>query len=192
MKRTIAALVLTLTLVLSMVTVGCGPPKRSTLEGIAGAGVRFAAVLDANFTLPDQLFAQGVINAGRRDELKKIFDQAKGHVTAFNDGMKTILSVETPTFGTILPVVADMIRDVESIKPEDTVWQKSLAAIDISLRAIANYFALQKAALNQAGYSDEAICWQMKIPYDPEQIALIVDYANAHPLDPGGTSTAGE
>ena len=35
MKRTIAALVLTLTLVLTMVTVGCGPPKRATLEGIA-------------------------------------------------------------------------------------------------------------------------------------------------------------
>lgn len=153
------AISLTLVTVFLFSQLACDPPKIShqKLVEVAGYGQMLAGMIVANETLPDALFAQGVIKEARRDQLKGYFKTAKNLTAAFNAKMQEVLALAAPDLRALLPLIADMVDVVEAINPQSAVWQKTLAGIDISLRAIANLFAIVRAQAKLKGYTDRQI-----------------------------------
>ncbi|MGB9180084.1 MAG: hypothetical protein WCB68_12625 [Pyrinomonadaceae bacterium] len=146
------ALALSLLLLSSLTfsTVACGTPKRSTLENIAGQGVKFEALLDANSSLPDTLLEQKVIDQAQHDQLASLFVKAKTGITAFNAAMKDVLASPAPTYAEIIPKVADLITTVQGMRIiNNPTYDKVLVGVEAALRVIANYFAVNSARLEQ-------------------------------------------
>ncbi|MFL6228427.1 MAG: hypothetical protein ACJ741_06575 [Pyrinomonadaceae bacterium] len=184
-KRFAAFLVL-LSLLASF-NAGCSSPKvsRDQLAKVAGYGQQLSGLIEANYTLPDSLAAQGVITAARAAEVKGILDAARSHVKVFNDGMTRALAEERPDLASLVPLVADIISDVERLNVgiKNQAYKKTLAAIEISLRAVASYFALQikTAAAQVPPLKRQAFVAVLKAkePRLYESGRLVVAYADA-------------
>lgn len=157
--RTLSTLALAFIVSVAALTSACGPPPREKLVKIAGYGQQLAAQLEVNRTLPNTLFTQGAITAERRDFLDGKIATASRLVDAFNAGMSDALAREKPDVRALVLLTAEMIAEVQAIAAGAThpEWKKALAVIEVSLRAIAGYFASRTAAARAAGYTDEKI-----------------------------------
>lgn len=153
----------------------CEPPKREKLVKVAGYGLQLSALLDANLTLPDTLLAQGVITQARRDEVVGIFGTVRTSINAFNAGMKNALAQESPDYAALVPLVADVISEVQRLNlgVKSEAYKKTLAAIEISLRAVASFFALQIRQARRAGYDDRSLARFV----DVRSVRVIEEYA---------------
>lgn len=137
----------------------CGPPKRERLVKVAGYGQQLSALLQANWTLPYDLYHAGVITEGRYNELVTQFEAARVSLEAFNNGLRRALAEESPDYAALVPLVADIIGSVQriNVNVNSDKWRRTLAAIELSLRAVANFFALQVREARAAGYTDREL-----------------------------------
>lgn len=176
----LAALFLSSALLLPQLACG-GAPSREKLVKVAGYGVQLEALIEANWTLPDTLADQGVISPERRDQVKTIFASARGHIQTFNAGMRDVLAAEKPNVATLLPAVAALVADVRQLSAgvQSEAYKKTLAAIEISLRAIANYFAVARAEAHSRGLTDRRLARAAGVTYDPRAVLLVVEYSRA-------------
>ena len=167
-----------LVLTVCMTATACGPPARERLVKVAGYGQQLRATLEANWTLPDSLADQGLITTAKRDEIKRVFESARTHVDAFNTAMREVLAEERPTPGRVVPIIADLISDVRALSSQASgdKYRKVLATIEVSLRAIANYFAVTVARAKSAGYREAQIAAACGDPTG-RLIKLIESYA---------------
>ena len=138
------ALALLLTFSLLSAQLACSPPAREKLVKIAGYGQILEAQVEANFSLPEQLFDEHVINEETRDRLNNIFASARDNIKTFNIEMAVVLAEEKPNPAQLVSVVAALVENVRSLKQfNNPKFEKALNGIEISLRGIASFFALQ-------------------------------------------------
>jgi hypothetical protein len=173
----LTALVLCVSLLLS--TTACGP-DRAGLAKVAGYGQQLSALLEANWTLPDSLLREGAIDQTAHDRLAEGFTKSRALVERFNTSMRDVLAQEHPNPAALVPTVAEMIEQVRALNflPNNKEYQRVLAGIEVGLRAIANYFAVQRAEAHARGFTDEQIARMARTRYDPRAVSVIVAYAN--------------
>lgn len=169
-RATLAACVLAASFGLS----GCGEIPRERLVKIAGYGQQLSAQLEANASVPQSLFDQGVITRERLEFVNAHVTNARRLVRAFNDGMTAALaSADKPDVRSLVSVAADLVTEVQSIgRDASPEWKKALAVIEISLRAIASYFASQAAAARST-FGRDAVAQRV----DVRKLAIIETYA---------------
>lgn len=152
----------------------CGEIPRERLVKIAGYGQQLAAQLEANASVPQSLFDQGVITRERLDFVNTHVANARRLVRAFNDGMSAALATERPDVRSLVSVAADLVTEVQSIgRDASPEWKKALAVIEISLRAIASYFASQAAAARSTTFGRDTLARSV----DVRKLAIIETYA---------------
>jgi hypothetical protein len=169
-------------LALSFTNTACGV-SHDQLVQVSGYGQKLAGLIEANETLPDTLFDQHLISAEHRDQIKAHIARSKQLVTAFNDAMKQALAVEKPDVKSLVPVVADLISEVHSFTADvqSDTYKKLLAGIEVSLRAIATYFAVNIKTAEALGMSREQIATRVGLPRarGAEMLRVICNYADA-------------
>ncbi len=192
-QRTIALLLAFALSALTFVTAACDPPKREKLVKIAGYGQQLAGIVEANRSLPDDLLGQGLIDQAKRDQLATHFDQAARLTKMFNDGLRDVLANEHPSTAQLVTTVAQMIdeaRAIQGLIPNGAA-QRVVGGIQIALRAIANYFAVQVAVARTHGYTDAQIARSLGLRAEQsELIERIAAYGqepatSAVPVDAG-------
>ncbi|HEV2707058.1 MAG TPA: hypothetical protein VGV59_14125 [Pyrinomonadaceae bacterium] len=161
---------------LIFIQTGCGP-SRDRLAKVAGYGQQLSALLEANHTLPASLLHEGVIDQATHNRLVSGFERSRVLIDRFNVGLRDVLAQERPNPASLVPLVAEMIEQTRALNllPHNKTYQRALAGIEVSLRAIANYFALQRADARRAGYTDEQIA--AAVGCERRVLALIVAYA---------------
>jgi hypothetical protein len=155
---------------------GCGEIPRERLVKIAGYGQQLSAQLEANLSVPESLFIQGVITRERRDFINTHVANARRLIKSFNNGMTAALATERPDVRSLVSVAADLVAEVQSIaRDASPEWKKALAVIEVSLRAIASYFATQAASVRKSlGRGADAL---LARHLDMRALRVVEDYA---------------
>jgi hypothetical protein len=171
--KSVAALLLCVALLSSQIA--CGPPSKSTIQKLyAGAHV-VTVEIQTNITLPDQLLAEKLITPEQFQTVKKYIDQALSGAQIVEKGLSDALTAEKPSLGTLAPTVADIIMNLRGLTAlvNNEKVQKFFAAVEIGLRVLGSYFALQISAARGAGFSDRQICRNAGIRYEKDKFDLL-------------------
>jgi hypothetical protein len=176
--KSVAVVLLCVTLMASQLA--CGPPSKSTIQKLyAGAHV-VTVEIQTNITLPDQL-----ITPEQFQTVKKYIDQALSGAQIVEKGLSDALTAEKPSLGTLAPTVADIItnlRGLTSLVNHEKV-QKFFAAVEIGLRVLGSYFALQISQARQAGNSDREICRVLGVRYVKAKFDLLATAYDGNRFD---------
>lgn len=143
----------------ALLSLACGAPSKATIQKLYNGALVVAAEIDVNGSLPDQLLAEKIINAEQYVFVQKYIAQARGGAIALRDGLATALIVEKPSLKTLAPIVASIIlnlRGLTSLVNNEKV-QRFFAAVEIGLRVLGSYFALQISDARKHGRSDREI-----------------------------------
>lgn len=157
------------------VFVACGAPSKSTIQKLDNAAVIVVRETEANESLPDQLLAEKIINADQYAQAKKLMAEIKSGAVSVEHGLSIALTVEKPSLGTLSPVVADIIANLRLLNglAASARIQQFLAAVEIGLRVLGSYFALQISDARSRGYSDRQIARSAGVEYVPEKFELL-------------------
>jgi hypothetical protein len=175
MQRRLSHFALLVVAFVATLNSACGPPPRERLVKIAGYGQQLQAQLDANWTLPDSLLREGVIDAAKHAWLRARFENSRRLVASFNSGMSAVLATEALEVGPLISVVADLITEVQQLTAgvRGEAYRKTLLVVEMSLRAISGYFASQVRSARAAGYTDAQLArWA-----DLKDLRVIEEYA---------------
>jgi hypothetical protein len=163
----------------------CGPPSKSTIQKLyAGAHV-VTVEIQTNITLPDQLLAEKIITPAQIETVRKFIDQALSSAQIVEKGLSDALTAEKPSLGALAPTVADIIanlRGLTSLVNHEKV-QKFFAAVEIGLRVLGSYFALQISQARQMGNSDREICRVLGVKYVREKFDLLASTYDGNRFD---------
>lgn len=155
--------------------VACGPPSKKTIEKLHAGSVVVLNELTFNASLPDELLAEKIIDATQYETVKSFVAQAISAAGAVEHGLAAALMVEKPSIASLALGVADIIanlRGLTSLVNNERV-QKMFASVQIGLRVLGSYFALQVGKLRAAGLSDRQICETLNAPYDKGRFDLL-------------------
>ena len=140
-------------------SVACGPPSKETIQKLhAGATVVYNQ-LDFNVSLPDELLAEKIITPAQFDTMVKYWAEARIGTNEVVLGLAEALKAEKPSLKVLAPIVARIIANIRNLRSlvDHEKIQRVLAAVEIGLRVLGSYFALQVAQAREAGYSTEQI-----------------------------------
>jgi len=153
----------------------CGPPSKNTIAKLHAGAQIVVTQIETNISLPDQLLAEKIITADQLATVKKFIDQALSGARIAEKGLADALLADKPSLGGLAPVVADIIanlRGLTSLVNNEKV-QKFFAAVEIGLRVLGSYFALQISRAKASGYSAIEICRQIGVKYEPVKFNLL-------------------
>lgn len=153
----------------------CGPPSKQTIQKLyAGAHV-VTTEIQTNITLPEQLLAQKIITPDQLATVKKYVDQALTGAQAVEKGLSDALTAEKPSLGTLAPIVADIILNLRNLTSlvNHAIVQKFFSGVEIGLRVLGSYFALQISQARKAGNSDQDICRFLGVKYNRTKFEVL-------------------
>ena len=158
--------------------------QRKKVVEIAGYNQAIGAVLDANASLPDQLFADGLIAAHVRDRLATSLNTAMRLQGRFQAEIAAVLASEKPgSLKALVPLAAGMVGEVRTIRslvPEGSAAARALSVAEYALRAIAIYFAVARAEARARGHTDRQLARSLGVVWGDDtrrQLDAICDYA---------------
>lgn len=185
-----ASVLLAVVIVATTAACGLSPEQkakaRRALAAVAEQSARVEGLLLADATLPDQLFDQHLVDAALRDKIRAAIADAAPVAREFNAAAQELLSKDRLNFASLVPVASRLItrvRAVHALLPDGPA-QRALADVEAALRIAANYFAVARADVRAAGYSDAQIAADAGVSFSPGQIDVIENYAR------GGSPTA--
>lgn len=166
-------------------SIACGPPSKKTIQKLDNAALIVVREIDTNITLPDQLLAEKIITSDQLATVEKYIAEARASAVKAEQGLAAALTVENPSLKTLAPIVADVIaqlRGLTSLVKHEKV-QKFFSAVEIGLRVLGSYFALQISQARQAGFSDRQICEQAGLPYEGAKFNLLATAYDSNRFD---------
>lgn len=161
-----------------LTSVACGAPSKETIQKLhAGATIVYDQ-LDVNVSLPDQLLAEKIITVAQFDTMVKYWGEARAGTNEVVTGLAEALKAEKPSLKVLAPIVARIIANLRSMRSlvDHEKLQRVLAAVEIGLRVLGSYFALQVAQAREAGYSTEQILAEVGLrdgSREREQLTLV-------------------